>query len=89
MNARSRFPIRHVILGVLGLVALYGIIGAFVVPPIAKRVIAKELTMRQCRAMGWEVEDDNEADALAVWHFMCSILEPKLAVAPTCAATRA
>ena len=54
-----------------------------------KRARAKPLVMRQCRAMGWEVEDDNEADALAVWHFMCSILEPKLAVAPTCAATRA
>ena len=54
-----------------------------------KRARAKPLVMRQCRAMGWEVQDDNEADALAVWHFMCSILEPKLAVAPTCAATRA
>jgi hypothetical protein len=25
----------------------------------------KKLVMRQCRAMGWTVEDDNEADALA------------------------
>jgi hypothetical protein len=30
-----------------------------------KRIEAKKLTMRQCRAMGWTVEDDNEADALA------------------------
>ncbi len=54
-----------------------------------KRAKAKPLVKRQCRAMGWEVEDDNEADSLAVWHFMCSILEPKLATAPTRAATRA
>jgi hypothetical protein len=31
-----------------------------------KRAKAKPLVMRQCRAMGWEVQDDNEADALAV-----------------------
>jgi hypothetical protein len=48
-----------------------------------KRVQAKELTIRQCRVMGWPVADDNEADAIAVWSFMCSILEPKLAVLPT------
>jgi hypothetical protein len=33
--------------------------------------------------MGWEVEDDNEADALATWHYMCALLEPRLALAPT------
>lgn len=48
-----------------------------------KRAKAKPLVKHQCRVMGWEVKDDNEADALAVWSFMCSILEPKLAVAPT------
>lgn len=48
-----------------------------------KRAKAKPLVMRQCRAMGWEVIDDNEADALATWHYMSSLLEPKLAMAPT------
>jgi len=45
--------------------------------------IGKKLVMRQCRAMGWEVADDNEGDALALWSFMCSLIEPKLAIAPT------
>jgi hypothetical protein len=48
-----------------------------------KRAMAKPMVIRQCRAMGWEIEDDNEADALATWHFMCSLLSPKLALAPT------
>lgn len=48
-----------------------------------KRAKAKPMLMRQCRVMGWEVEDDNEADALATWHYMCSLIEPKLALRPT------
>lgn len=45
-----------------------------------KRAKAKPMVIRQCRAMGWEVRDDNEADALATWHYMCSLIEPKLAL---------
>jgi hypothetical protein len=41
------------------------------------------MVVRQCYAMGWKVTDDNEADALALWSFMCSLLDPKLAVVPT------
>ena len=48
-----------------------------------KRAEAKPMVMEQCRAMGWEVEDDNEADALATWSYMCSLLEPKQAMRPT------
>ena len=48
-----------------------------------KRAKAKPMVMRQCRAMGWEVADDNEGDALALWSFMCSLIEPKLALTPT------
>lgn len=44
-----------------------------------KRGAAKHLTMMQCRAHGWTVEDDNEADACALWSYTCSILDPKLA----------
>ena len=45
--------------------------------------IGKKLVMRQCRAMGWSPIDDNESDALALWHYMCALIEPKLAIAPT------
>jgi hypothetical protein len=48
-----------------------------------KRAQAKPMVVRQCHAMGFQVYDDNEADALAVWHYMCALLEPKLALAPT------
>lgn len=48
-----------------------------------KRAAAKPLTMAQCRAMGWEVADDNEADALAVWSYMASLISPQLALRPT------
>ena len=47
-----------------------------------KRVKAKPLVMRQCHVMGWPVTDDNQADALATWHYMCSLLEPSIAVRP-------
>ena len=48
-----------------------------------KRAKAKGMVVRQCYAMGWKVTDDNEADALAIWSFMCSLLDPSLALAPT------
>jgi hypothetical protein len=48
-----------------------------------KRAKAKPMVIRQCRAMGWDVVDDNEADALATHSYMCSLIDPKLAVAPT------
>ena len=46
------------------------------------RDVAKKLVKYQCGKMGWKVSDDNEADALATWSYMCSLLEPKLAVLP-------
>lgn len=48
-----------------------------------KRAEAKPMVVRQCRAMGWDVEDDNEADALATWSYMCALLDPKLALRVT------
>jgi crossover junction endodeoxyribonuclease RuvC len=48
-----------------------------------KRTKAKPMVIRQCRAMGWDVADDNEADALAVWSYMCALIDPKLAMRAT------
>lgn len=47
-----------------------------------KRVKAKPMVMQMCAARGWSVADDNEADALAVWDFMCALLDPTLARQP-------
>lgn len=48
-----------------------------------KRFEAKRMTMDMCRARGWQVADDNEADALATWDYMVSLIDPKLAHRPT------
>ena len=48
-----------------------------------KREIAKKQVIKQCQRLGWDVANDNEADALATWNFMCSLIEPKLAMSPT------
>jgi hypothetical protein len=44
-----------------------------------KRTLAKELTIERCREMGWPVEDDNQADACALWSLMVCILRPDVA----------
>lgn len=48
-----------------------------------KRTKAKSMVKAKCRALGWDVADDNEADALALWHYQCSLIEPRLAMQPT------
>jgi hypothetical protein len=48
-----------------------------------KRARAKPMVIRQCIAMGWPCSDDNEADALATWSYMVSLIDPRLALRPT------
>lgn len=48
-----------------------------------KRVLAKRLVMRQCVARGWDITDDNEADAIATWSYMCSLIAPEQALMAT------
>jgi hypothetical protein len=43
-----------------------------------KRKIAKRETVGRCRALGLKVDDDNQADAIALWHFQCAQLRPQL-----------
>ena len=45
-----------------------------------KRRAAKDATIEACRRLGWAPVDDNAADALALWHYQASILDPKLAL---------
>ena len=37
---------------------------------------AKFYTERKCRSLGWMPNDDNAADALALWDFQCSLIDP-------------
>jgi hypothetical protein len=41
-----------------------------------KRAVGKRETMLHCRALGLPVEDDNAADALAIWFFVCAQIDP-------------
>ncbi|TAI60697.1 hypothetical protein CWO89_39310 [Bradyrhizobium sp. Leo170] len=45
-----------------------------------KRKEAKAFTIDACHRLGWAPCDDNAADALALWHYQASLLEPRLAV---------
>jgi hypothetical protein len=45
-----------------------------------KRKAAKEATIDNCYRLGWKPTDDNEADALALWHYQASFFDPKLAL---------
>lgn len=39
----------------------------------AARAAGKNLVMQRCRQLGWEAEDDNAADACALWDYACSL----------------
>lgn len=44
------------------------------------RAQAKIAVVKECRARGWEVRNDDEADACAIWSFTCAALEPRLRI---------
>ena len=48
-----------------------------------KRDVAKKATVHRCKLLGWNVPDDNAADACALWLYSCSFLDPKQSIRPT------
>jgi hypothetical protein len=44
---------------------------------------AKFYTQRKCRALGWTPSDDNAADALALWDYQCSLIDPTHGISNT------
>jgi hypothetical protein len=46
----------------------------------AKRDLAKSETRERCKRLGWGDVDADAADACAVWHFACSLIDPRLAL---------
>jgi hypothetical protein len=46
----------------------------------AKRATAKRETIAMCLRLGWEVTDDNAADACAVWSYARALLRPETAL---------
>ena len=43
-----------------------------------KREIAKRETVRRCCELGIAVDDDNAADAVATWFFVCAQIDPQV-----------
>jgi hypothetical protein len=47
------------------------------------RVEAKRKTIARCRMIGWNVADDNQADACATWSYACGLQNLEAALRPT------
>lgn len=45
-------------------------------PPAAAKKEIKRSVMNRCRALGWTVENDDAADAAAIWDFACATHHP-------------
>ena len=43
-----------------------------------KRDKAKAAVIGQCRRIGWQVENDDEGDACALWSYACCLIDPEL-----------
>lgn len=47
---------------------------------LLKREHAKHETMMRCRQLGWSVENNDQADACALWSLAASLIDPTLAL---------
>ena len=52
--------------------------GHFIGTRMLHRDSAKAATLDRCRRLGWSAQNTDEADALALWHFACSLINPEL-----------
>jgi hypothetical protein len=52
----------------------------FIQARILRRATAKAEVMRNCRRLGWDVADDNQGDACAVWSYGCALVDPRSAL---------
>ena len=48
-----------------------------------RRDEAKRAVMVRCKMLGWAPQDNNSADALALWHYAQSLINPAAALAVT------
>ena len=45
-----------------------------------KRDEAKRSVIDRCQGLGWDVANDNEADACALWSYACALIDPVTAL---------
>ena len=45
-----------------------------------KRDVAKREVLLRCRQLGWRADDDNAADALALWSYAAALIDPNHAL---------
>lgn len=50
----------------------------FIYDRTLKRKSAKAEVMAKCHQLGWDVPNDNTADACAVWSYACALIDPRL-----------
>lgn len=51
-------------------------------PAAAKKAMKDEVVQR-CRLLGWNPQDDNEADAYAIWDWACAVYAPRYQAKPS------
>lgn len=44
---------------------------------------AKDLTIRKCKLLKWDPKDDNAADALGLWSYVCGQIDPRASLKVT------
>ena len=56
-----------------------GSVRKFFLPPGSPRSgdAVKQATIQRCRELGFEPKNDDEADAIAGWHYACALVDPK------------
>lgn len=54
--------------------------GHFINGRTYKRADAKRYVLAQCRKLGWPAQDDNAADACALWSYECACIDPTTAL---------
>jgi Holliday junction resolvasome RuvABC endonuclease subunit len=53
----------------------------FVNMVVGRKGEAKQMVQAKCRSLGWlATDDDDAADALAVWSYQCSLIDPEQAI---------
>ncbi|RRY08851.1 hypothetical protein [Brucella anthropi] len=52
--------------------------GYFIGQRNLKREVAKREVVAECHRRGWDVKNDDEGDACAIWSYMCAVKVPEL-----------
>ena len=66
--------------GQIGEVNVQTIRAHFIGERSLKRDVAKQLVFDRCQRLGWNVKNDNESDACAIWSYASALIDPQSAL---------